>query len=359
VSRYVTTGATAAGGIGAVVVYMDTNLDRKVAIKFVHPGGEHRRLLDELAALQRIRSKHVVQIFDVDFFDPGSRMGIIEEFIDGDSLHTVLGKTTTEGRFVRLLYQAATGIADIHALGIVHRDIKPSNVLVDHEGILKIIDFNLSRPENEAHTIGVVGTPGYAAPELHALGVVSFDVGVDVYALGVTAWALVHGKKLPKELALRPPQPDIWKATSGGFGVLPELDAELANLLDACLEVSPSDRPTAAQVARRAARLLLHGKHRAMFVGAAKPFELNASNPGVSLSDTRGSVIIEYDGLDFRATSVTGEVWANNIQLVTGATLPDCCVIALGGRQGGGRAAGISNGCGKVRGWEVEDRSFP
>jgi serine/threonine-protein kinase len=331
VSRYVTTGATVAGGIGAVVICTDKNLDRKVAIKFVQPGGEHRRLLDELATLQRIRSKHVVQIFDVEYFKPGSRMGIVEEFIEGNSLETILSTITVEDGFLRLLYQAATGIADIHAVGIVHRDIKPSNMLVDQEGILKIIDFNLSRFEDDAHTVGFVGTPGYAAPELYAPWHVVFDAAVDVYALSVTAWALVHGEKLPEDLASKPPRPDMWKAISGGFGALPGLDTELARLLDACLEVSPSDRPTAAQVARRAARLLLHGKHRALFLGAEKPFELDVSNPRVNLKDPRGSMIIEYDGLDFRATSVTGEVWANNIQLVAGTTLPDCCVIALGG----------------------------
>jgi len=132
--------------MGAVFVYIDKNLDRKVAIKFVQ-SGEHRRLRDELAALQRIRSKHVVQIFDVDYFNPGARRGIVEEFIDGDSLETVLGTVTVKDGFLRLLYQAATGIADIHAVGIVHRDIKPSNMLIDREGILKIIDFNLSRSE--------------------------------------------------------------------------------------------------------------------------------------------------------------------------------------------------------------------
>ena len=51
----------------------------------------------------------------------------------------------------------------------------------------------------------------------------------------------------------------------------------------------------------------------------------------MSFKGPRGSMFIEYDGLDFRATSVTDEVWANNIQLEAGATLPDCCVIALGG----------------------------
>lgn len=329
-SRYVPTGAKEAGGLGGVVVCTDKNLDRMVAIKFVQPGGERRRLLDELAALQRIRSKHVVQIFDVDVFNPGSRMGIVEEFIDGDSLETVLGKVTIEDEFLRLLYQIATGIADIHAVGIVHRDIKPSNMRIDRENILKIIDFNLSRSEDDARTDGFVGTEGYAAPELYAKGHVVFDTTVDVYALGVTAWALLHGKKLPKNLASMPPRPDMWRATSGGFEALPGLDNELARLLDACLR-SPSDRPTAAQVAHRAARLLLQGKHRALFVGAAKPFELDGSNPRVSLSDSRGNLLIEYNGLDFRATSVTGEVWANNIQLVTGAVLPDCCVISLGG----------------------------
>ncbi len=328
-SRYVPTGATAAGGFGSVIVYTDNNLDRKVAIKFLQPGGDHRRLLDELAALQRIRSKHVVQIYDVDHFEPGSRMGIVEEFIEGESLETLLGKVAVDPDFLRLLYQAATGIADIHAVGIVHRDIKPSNMLIDGEGILKIIDFNLSRAEDDAHTVGFVGTPGYAAPELYSPGPVSFDAAVDVYALGVTAWALLHGKKLPKDLIADPPRPNQWKATSGGFAALP-LDAELARLLDACVAPEPSDRPTAAELSSRAARVLLHNKHRAFFLGAAQPFELDASKPRVELTDARGSLTVEYDGLDFRATSVTGEVWVNNIPLTPGATLSGCCVVAFG-----------------------------
>lgn len=328
-SRYVPTGVTAAGGFGSVVVYTDKNLDRKVAIKFVQPGGDHRRLLDELAALQRIRSKQVVQIYDVDYFDPGARMGIVEEFIEGEGLEALLGKVAVDPDFLRLLYQAATGIADIHAVNIVHRDIKPSNMRIDGEGILKIIDFNLARADGDAHTVGFVGTPGYAAPELYSPGPVSFDAAVDVYALGVTAWALLNGKKLPKDLTADPPRPDQWKAASGGFASF-SLDAELARLLDACVAPAPSDRPTAAELSSRAARVLLRNKHRALFLGAAQPFELNASKPRVALADPRGSLTVEYDGLDFRVTSVTGQVWVNNVRLTPGATLSGCCVVALG-----------------------------
>ena len=329
-SRYVPTGATTTGGLGAVAIYRDSNLDRKVAIKFVLPGGEHRRHLDELAALQRIRSKNVVQVFDVDFFDPGARMGIVEEFIDGDSLKDLLGKVTVKNGFLKLLYQAATGIADIHRVGVVHRDIKPSNMLIDRDGVLKIIDFNLSRSDDEARTVGFVGTLGYAAPELHSSGAVEFSAAADVYALGVTAWALLHGKTLPKDLLTKPPRPDLWTAASGGFSAL-SLDPTLARLLDACLDVSPLSRPTATQVAERASRVLLRNRHRALFIGAEKPFELNAGNPRVRLRHpTLGGLAVEYDGLDFRATEVSGEVWMNNIELAVGATMSGCCVVALG-----------------------------
>jgi serine/threonine-protein kinase len=185
-------------------------LDRKVAVKFLHVGGEHRRLLDELAALQRIRSKHVVEIFDVTYSRDLS-MGIVQEFVDGADLQPLLGNVRSNEEFLRLLYQMSSGLADIHTVGIVHRDIKPSNIMIDGVGILKIIDFNLARPNNAAHTQGFVGTRGYAAPELYLDGRVDFDPKVDVYALGVTALALLKGEDLPRELLHRPPLSDAWR----------------------------------------------------------------------------------------------------------------------------------------------------
>lgn len=327
--RYVPTGASKSGGLGRVVVCKDRNLDRRVVIKY---GNQKRRLLDELAALQRIRSKHVVEIFDVVSEKSGTRVGVVEEFIDGKELSSKLGKINPSTDFVPLLYQLASGLADIHAVDIVHRDIKPSNVLVDRDQILKIIDFNLARLTSDANTMGFVGTLGYAAPELYGPGHVTFDPQVDVYAMGVTALALISGKVLPRELLKKPPKPKKWRTSTGGFRALaPGLDGELLRLLDACLSHNPDKRPAVSLVRDRAERVLLRGRHRAAFVRYDRVFELNADKPRVNLQHSLGSVSIAYDGLEFKVAHVDGEVWVNNMEMSIGASLPDCCVIAFGG----------------------------
>ena len=98
--RYVPTGESTKGGLGEVVFCIDQNLDRNVVIKY---GNQHHRLLDELAALQRIRSKHVVEIFDVVRERDGAPTGIVEELIDGEELTSKLGNIKPGDDFIRLL----------------------------------------------------------------------------------------------------------------------------------------------------------------------------------------------------------------------------------------------------------------
>ena len=86
--------------------------------------------------------------------------------------------------------QIASGIADIHDVNVIHRDVKPANMKIDNEEILKIIDFNLARDVKDGKTHGFVGTRGYAAPEQYSASVAVFGLEVDVYALGVVAWAV-------------------------------------------------------------------------------------------------------------------------------------------------------------------------
>ncbi|MCY4012743.1 MAG: serine/threonine-protein kinase [Gammaproteobacteria bacterium] len=327
--RYVPTGNSASGGLGQVVFCTDQNLDRQVVIKY---GNQPRRLLDELAALQRIRSKHVVEVFDVVSDSHGTSDGIVEEFIDGAELTSQLGNIGSNDEYVRLLYQLASGLADIHEVGIVHRDVKPSNVFIDADQILKIIDFNLARLLDDANTTGFVGTPGYAAPELYSGTDVAFGKKVDVYAMGVTALAVVAGHLLPTPLLKRPPKPKKWKATTGGFGaLLPQLDQTLVGLLDACLNEDPAKRPSARKVRDRAERMMLRGKHRAVFVMNRRRFELHAGNRRVDLRHpSLGTLSIAYDGLEFKVRKVDGEIWANNMPVSKGTPLPESCVLAFG-----------------------------
>ncbi|MFY8063009.1 MAG: protein kinase domain-containing protein, partial [Usitatibacteraceae bacterium] len=144
--RYQTKGGPLVGGMAAVYPCMDIVLERQVAIKIM-PGSAHRRRVrDELEALLKLRSKHVVQVYDVLNHAEGD-LAIVQEFIDGlDLFDDKLAPSSLDG-YLKLLWQIASGIADVHELGVIHRDIKPNNMKVDPEGVIKIFDFGLARDE--------------------------------------------------------------------------------------------------------------------------------------------------------------------------------------------------------------------
>jgi serine/threonine protein kinase len=195
-NRYKPTNETFDGGMSDAIVCDDGHLERKVVVKILKAGVDSSRLLDEIAALQLIGSKHVVQIFDVIRDGTGAITGIVQEYISGGDL-TKISPTSSSEEFLKILYPIAEGINDIHAHGIIHRDIKRQNMKYDAEGCLKIFDFGLSRDERNAKTIGEKGTPGYMAPELFEPSgghTVTFTPAIDVFAFAATALAIVLGR---------------------------------------------------------------------------------------------------------------------------------------------------------------------
>jgi serine/threonine protein kinase len=183
------------GGMSLAILCTDTHLERKVIIKTLVSGVDPKRILAEISALQAIRSRHVVQIYDVIRDRAGSVIALVEEFIDGDDLTSMAPPTTAE-ELLEVLYPIAMGIADIHRHGRIHRDIKRQNMKFDGEGCLKIFDFGLAKDETtDPATIGALGTPGYMAPELIVDDgeTATFTTAVDVYAFGATALALARG----------------------------------------------------------------------------------------------------------------------------------------------------------------------
>lgn len=328
-ARYVPNGVTDSGGFGSVVYCQDKHLDRPVAIKFIKETSEIHRLIDELNALMRLRSKHVVQVYDR-INGENDTIGIVEEYIDGeDLLNSPTPQTLYD--YLKTLWQIASGIADIHEVDVIHRDIKPNNMKFDSEGIVKIFDFGLSRDDGaKAVTQGFKGTIGFAAPELIASGLVAFTKAVDTYAFGATAIFLA-GKDLPSELELIPPQ----SLPNNFISTLPfTLTPDLVSLITACLDANPNKRPRMSEVRDLLSRHLLHDKHQALAVHNNKPNVLNASNRIISLKySTVGEIKIEYDGFRFYVSDVSGEVFINNQAVSPHEEIPKSCVVALGGAQ--------------------------
>lgn len=312
----------------------DTHLDRPVVVKALKPGTEEKRILDELAALQAIRSKHVVQVYDVVRGPKGEIEAIIEEYLPGKDLMEA-PKVTAPEEFLKLAYPIAKGIADIHAHGRVHRDIKPNNMKYDGEGCLKIFDFGLARTIGvDDLTKGLIGTPGFMAPELFLAsksGTVKFTEAVDTYAFGVTTLSLVL-PKLPSDLRKLPP---VLPCAQADFSALPfSLPDEIVDALNQCLAKEPEGRPEMKDVANLLSLHLLRDRHRALLVHRGKTYVIDKQNPIVNLSvPGQGSLRIEYDGLRFVVKQVQGNVAINNMLVTNGYALPGSCVIVLGASE--------------------------
>jgi eukaryotic-like serine/threonine-protein kinase len=327
--RYIPTGKVLTGGMGEVLICQDTSLDREVAIKFIQNVGDQRRLFDEIAALQKIRSKHVVQIFDVFLNEIDRRIGIVQEYIAGNDLVSFAQRRSLSvAEYLKVLYQIASGISDIHAQGLIHRDVKPNNMKFNQSSIIKIFDFGLARfsGKNDS-TLGFSGTPGFAAPELYRSGLVPFTSAVDTYAFGITAWYL-SGIEIPEVLLRRPPN----LANAPSFSSLPlTIPPPIVDLLDRTLIEDINSRPSMSDITNLLRNHLLKDKHRALLGYGKDAYILSQARRLVKLDvQSYGSLHVRYDGLNFLIDFVNGAVFVNNQAVQGGQLLPKNCVITLG-----------------------------
>lgn len=295
------------GGMSSASIYHDNHLDRSVLLKKLAPEVGKSRLIDEISALMKLRSKNVVQIFDVLKSD-GEVTSIIEEFIDGPDLHEAKDLVRNTNSLLKTLWQIASGISDIHNSGIIHRDIKPNNMKVDPEGIVKIFDFGLSRSTDENSTVGYKGTMPFSAPELFTDGKHYFTKAIDTYAFGVTALTLV---KTPLEKYFV--APGIPLSPTAAENLPDDFPPKLKVLIERCLLADPELRPDMNDMRSAIEKLLLFDMHRALLVFKGQTKFLDASNRSANLNiNGVGSITVQYDGAGFFVGSVSEEVTINN-----------------------------------------------
>lgn len=248
VSRYVLLGKLGAGGMGTVYEALDPELDRRVALKVLHPrfaGPDNAaRLLREGQALARVSHANVVQVFEVGRH--ADTVFIVMELVPGESLASWLAEPRPWREVVPLFIEAARGLAAAHAQDIVHRDFKPGNVQVSNDGAVKVLDFGLARGLGEGSSVGegslsvasgssgilntkltrdgaVIGTPSYMAAEQFRGELV--DHRADQHAFCISLFEGLYGR--------RPFKASDWKALramviAGDLGQRPDGDVPVA-----------------------------------------------------------------------------------------------------------------------------------
>lgn len=335
--RYNTlTKSVLSGGFGTVIPLEDTFLRRVVLLKVMQDAANNAQLTNELKGLCKARSRHVVEVYDIISNEKGEIDGVVIERLRGRDFSAFHKEAQSNPLvYLKILYQLACALRDLHAVGIVHRDLKLDNFKESAGGIVKLFDFGISSLDGGYKTKQNKGTLVYAAPELYIPGA-TITPEMDIYALGVCAWALAH-TKFPMQLLEKPPQtsgraPSISTVMPTADKQANGLHKEVIDILDACLDPQPKNRPSADQISSALATHLSRNRHRGLFVqGIQKVFELSAKQPSVTLKiGTLGRLRVTYDGLRFSIAEVEGSVSINNVQAEPGHVLHEACVLGFG-----------------------------
>ncbi len=189
------------GAFGTVLLMEDTVVDERLILKFLNPAISQdeemmQRFVHELRYSRKITHPNVIRIYD--FLHIRGNYAISMEYFPSHTLggEVADGKPVALRRALRFGMDIAKGMSVAHGVGIVHRDLKPANVLINDDGLLKIVDFGVAAAQHQGDTqltkTGyVIGSPKYMAPE-QILGK-KVDERADIYSLGVLLYEMLTG----------------------------------------------------------------------------------------------------------------------------------------------------------------------
>ncbi len=189
------------GAFGTVVLVEDEIVDERLILKFLNPNVSSdeemmKRFVHELRYSRKITHHNVIRIFD--FVSLGGNYAISMEYFPSHTLGAEMSgrKPLPFDKANSWARDIANGMAVAHQVGVIHRDLKPANILINSEGLLKIVDFGVAAAASSGGTeltkTGyVIGSPKYMAPE-QILGK-KVDLRADIYSVGIIIYEMLTG----------------------------------------------------------------------------------------------------------------------------------------------------------------------
>ncbi|CAK9441225.1 uncharacterized protein LODBEIA_P50940 [Lodderomyces beijingensis] len=270
------------GTFGQVFYAVNLDTGGSMAVKEIrfHDSSSIKQVVpqirEEMTVLEMLNHPNVVQYYGVEVHR--DKVYIFMEFCEGGSLASLLTHGRIEDDMVVQVYtfQMLEGLAYLHQSGVVHRDIKPENILLDHNGVIKYVDFGAAkviansgrtrastqsmRPTSAAAAAGsgggnqqnlnsMTGTPMYMSPEVITGASTDRSGVVDIWSLGCCVLEMATGRRpwanLDNEWAI------MYHIAAGHKPQLPapdQLSAEGRRFISRCLEHDPAKRPSAVEL---------------------------------------------------------------------------------------------------------------
>lgn len=190
------------GAMGRVMLAEDEMVGESLILKFMHPEltaeeASRERFLREVKYSRKVSHPNVIRIHDM--LSKDNLSAISMEYFDSRGIDEYLReqKYFSNKQGLDILLQVANGMAAAHNQDVIHRDLKPSNILMNDDGLVKVVDFGIASASSDTESTltqagSIIGTPAYLSPE-RAKGQEA-DHRSDIYALGIIAYGMFTGQ---------------------------------------------------------------------------------------------------------------------------------------------------------------------
>jgi len=305
--RYAIERVLSIGGMGTLFKATQLAVARTVAVRVVNPQkvtdpAKVERFITEARKLASFSHANVIDLIDFGQ-DAQGRLFQVREYLEGERLHQLIERDAPvqPERIAHIAAQILDALAEAHANGILHRDLNPRNIFVTtigvHSDFIKLLEFRLAHGRDDTWVERDPDKPNYSSPEILQEDTMPVDDRSDLYSLGCICYEMLtghvpfayatYGDVKRAQISEQPPPPHV-----GGQ----QVHGRLVDLILACMQKSPDDRP---EDAAEALAILRDGGGPLLALGAASaqtpPVPEPIADPYASTARDMDQVEVEVD----------------------------------------------------------------